>query len=87
VDRELARPCRHHCGDEPADSGNRLNLITKKVTSWAAIIAVPNAITGFYGQDLPYLGFSHASEFITSSVLIVTLSCGRYVAFERRDWL
>ena len=36
--------------------GNRLNVITKKVTSWAAIIAVPTAITGFYGfygQNLP----------------------------------
>jgi magnesium transporter len=26
--------------------GNRLNVITKKVTSWAAIIAVPTFITG-----------------------------------------
>ena len=38
--------------------GNRLNVITKKVTSWAAIIAVPTAITGFYGQNLPYPGFA-----------------------------
>ena len=30
----------------------------KKVTSWAAIIAVPTAITGFYGQNLPYPGFA-----------------------------
>ena len=36
---------------------NRMNLIMKKVTSWAAIIAVPTAITGFYGQNLPYPGF------------------------------
>ncbi len=28
-------------------------LIMKKVTSWAAIIAVPTAITGFYRQNLP----------------------------------
>ena len=34
-----------------------MNLIMKKVTSWAAIIAVPTAITGFYGQNLPYPGF------------------------------
>src|SRR6266568_463467 len=27
--------------------GNRMNVITKKVTSWAAIIAVPTFITGF----------------------------------------
>ena len=40
---------------------NRLNIITKKVTSWAAIIAVPTAITGFYGQNLPYPGFADGS--------------------------
>ena len=34
--------------------GNRMNLVMKKVTSWAAIIAVPTAITGFYGQNVPY---------------------------------
>ncbi len=33
---------------------NRMDLILKKVTSWAAVIAVPTAITGFYGQNLPY---------------------------------
>jgi magnesium transporter len=34
--------------------GNRLNAIMKKVTSWAAIIAVPTAVTGFYGMNVPY---------------------------------
>lgn len=67
--------------------GNRLNIITKKVTSWAAIIAVPTAITGFYGQNLPYPGFSNESGFVTSSALIVTLSGGLYAAFRRKDWL
>ena len=67
--------------------GNRLNIITKKVTSWAAIIAVPTAITGFYGQNLPYPGFSNDSGFVTSSALIVTLSGGLYVAFRRKEWL
>jgi len=67
--------------------GNRLNIITKKVTSWAAIIAVPTAITGFYGQNLPYPGFSVESGFYTSSALIVLLSGGLYVAFKRWDWL
>ena len=38
--------------------GNRLNIITKKVTSWAAIIAVPTLITGFYGMNVPYPGFA-----------------------------
>ncbi|GAA3829836.1 magnesium transporter CorA family protein [Nocardioides panacisoli] len=67
--------------------GNRLNIITKKVTSWAAIIAVPTAITGFYGQNLPYPGFAHHSGFVTSSVLILVLSGALYVTFKRKDWL
>jgi len=67
--------------------GNRLNIITKKVTSWAAIIAVPTAITGFYGQNLPYPGFAHRTGLLTSSVLIVALSVALYVAFKRKDWL
>jgi magnesium transporter len=67
--------------------GNRLNVITKKVTSWAAIIAVPTAVTGFYGQNIPYPGFGTHGGFIASSVLIVLLSGGLYLAFRRRDWL
>jgi magnesium transporter len=67
--------------------GNRLNIITKKVTSWAAIIAVPTAVTGFYGQNLPYPGFAQHSGFITSSLLILGLSGALYVAFRRNDWL
>jgi magnesium transporter len=67
--------------------GNRLNIITKKVTSWAAIIAVPTAITGFYGQNVPYPGFSRHSGFVTSTVIIIVFSLALYVAFRRKDWL
>jgi magnesium transporter len=67
--------------------GNRLNVITKKVTSWAAIIAVPTAITGFYGQNMPYPGFGHQSGFYVSTVAIIVLSVGLYFLFRRRDWI
>jgi len=67
--------------------GNQMNLIMKKVTSWAAIIAVPTAITGFYGQNLPYPGFDTQGGFITSTVLIVLISGSLYWVFKRRDWL
>ncbi|MFI5687231.1 magnesium transporter CorA family protein [Streptomyces sp. NPDC051636] len=66
---------------------NRMNLIMKKVTSWAAIIAVPTAITGFYGQNLPYPGFGRQSGFITSAAVIVVLSALLYLTFKRKDWL
>lgn len=67
--------------------GNRLNIITKKVTSWAAIIAVPTAITGFYGQNVPYPGFAKHWGFTVSTLAIVLISVGLYFSFKRRDWL
>jgi magnesium transporter len=67
--------------------GNRLNSIMKKVTSWAAIIAVPTAVTGFYGMNVPYPGFAQHSGFVTSVVLLVVLSGGLYLLFKRLDWL
>ena len=67
--------------------GNRLNTITKKVTSWAAIIAVPTAVTGFYGMNVPYPGFAQHSGFVTSVVLLVALSASLYLLFKRLDWL
>ena len=51
--------------------GNRLNLVTKKVTSWAAIIAVPTLITGYYGMNVPYPGFSERVGFAVSVAVIV----------------
>ncbi|HEY5193140.1 MAG TPA: magnesium transporter CorA family protein [Solirubrobacteraceae bacterium] len=67
--------------------GNRMNLVMKKVTSWAAIIAVPTAITGFYGQNVPYPGFAAHWGFWFSTALIVVLSGGLYWAFRRSDWV
>ncbi|WP_084714926.1 magnesium transporter CorA family protein [Streptacidiphilus rugosus] len=67
--------------------GNRMNLIMKKVTSWAAVIAVPTAITGFYGQNVPYPGFSSAVGFWTSTVIIVVVSVLLYLVFRRKDWI
>lgn len=68
--------------------GNRLNEIMKKVTSWAAIIAVPTAITGYYGMNVHT--WPHADTLvggIFALALIVVLSVALYVAFRRRDWL
>lgn len=67
--------------------GNRLNTIMKKVTSWAAIIAIPTAVTGFYGQNVPYPGFQSVAGFWTSTLVIIVLSAGLYLAFKKRDWL
>ena len=72
---------------EVAVQGNRLNSIMKKVTSWAAIIAVPTAISGYYGMNVPYPGFEQPWGFWASTLGIFALSYLLYVMFKRRDWL
>ncbi|MDH6140221.1 MULTISPECIES: magnesium transporter CorA family protein [Kitasatospora] len=67
--------------------GNRMNMIMKKVTSWAAIIAVPTAVTGFYGQNVPYPGFGTQGGFWASTIIMIVLSVLLYFTFRRRDWI
>jgi magnesium transporter len=66
---------------------NRMNVITKKVTSWAAIIAVPTFVTGFYGMNVPYPGFDHRVGFDVSLAVMVVAAILLYFVFKRRDWL
>ncbi len=65
----------------------RLNTVMKKLTGWAAIIAVPTAVTGWFGQNVPYPGFGKPSGLIATSVVIVVLAAGLYAVFRRRGWL
>jgi magnesium transporter len=65
----------------------RLNNVMKKLTGWAAIIAVPTAITGFYGQNVKYPGFDTVGGFVASTAVIVLLVLGLYWMFKKRDWL
>jgi magnesium transporter len=65
----------------------RLNTVMKKLTGWAAIIAVPTAVTGFYGQNVEYPGIQTVGGFIVSTAIIVLLVAVLYVSFKRRDWL
>jgi len=67
--------------------GNRMNLIMKKVTSWAAIIAVPTAVTGFYGQNIPYPGYMADWGVWVSVGVTVAASVALYVVFKLRNGL
>jgi magnesium transporter len=64
-----------------------LNEITKRLAAWAAIIAVPTAVTGFYGQNVPYPGFGHRDGFLVSCVVMVVLAGGLFFYLRRRGWL
>ena len=67
--------------------GNRMNVITKKVTSWAAIVAVPTFTTGFYGMNVPYPGFGQHWGLITSSAIMIVTAVVLYAVFKAKDWL
>ena len=65
----------------------RQNQIMKKVTSWAAIIAVPTLITGYYGMNVPYPGNGQTWGFVLSAVLIAVMSAALYALFRSKEWL
>lgn len=65
----------------------RQNQVMKKVTSWAAIIAVPTLITGFYGMNVPYPGGGETWGVLVSVVLMALASGSLYLVFRRHDWL
>ncbi len=65
----------------------RLNTIMKKLSGWAAIIAVPTAVTGWFGQNVPYLGFSEPLGVWMSLGMIVIGSVALYLVFRKYDWI
>ncbi|HTW19781.1 MAG TPA: magnesium transporter CorA family protein [Mycobacteriales bacterium] len=68
--------------------GNRMNLIMKQVTSWAAIIAVPAVITGYYGMNvLTYPNSGTKAGGYTALGLSVGFVVLLWMMFRRRNWL
>lgn len=67
--------------------GNRLNEVVRRLTAYAAILAVTTAITGFYGQNVPYPGFGSPAGFAASVVMLVSSVGLLYLFFRRRGWL
>jgi magnesium transporter len=65
----------------------RQNQVMKKVTSWAAIIAVPTLITGWYGQNVPYPGSGETWGVWVAAALLIGVSGSLFVLFRRHGWL
>jgi magnesium transporter len=65
----------------------RLNTIMKKLTSYTALIAIPTAVTGFYGQNVPYPGFGKHDGYLSSLAVIVILASLLFTVFKRKGWL
>jgi magnesium transporter len=64
------------------------NAITRKLASWAAILAVPTAVAGIYGmnfENMPELKTEHG-YFVVLAVIFS--ACGTlYWRFRRSGWL
>ena len=60
-DRVLSDPHQHPPDRRSRESSPatsvRQNDDMRRITAWVAIIAVPTAVTGFFGQNVPYPGF------------------------------
>ena len=59
----------------------------RRITAWVAIVAVPTAVTGFFGQNIPYPGFGENSGFVASLVIMSGIAAGLFIAFKRKNWL
>lgn len=65
----------------------RQNIIMKKVTSWAAIIAVPTLVTGWYGMNVPFPGFArHWGVWMSLTIMFVGATA-LYGMFRRKEWI
>jgi magnesium transporter len=65
----------------------RQNQVMKKVTSWAAIVAVPTLVTGYYGMNVPFPGSGHTWGWLTAVSLCIACSLTLYTLFRKHEWL
>ena len=70
-----------------AMQGQRLNQTLFRLTAWAAILAVTTAITGYFGQNVPYPGSEQPAGLAASTVLVVGAVGGLFWYFKRKGWL
>jgi magnesium transporter len=65
----------------------RQNAIVKQVTSWAAIIAAPTLVTGYYGMNVPFPGSGETWGAITATAISFGAAGVLYGLFRRKGWI
>jgi magnesium transporter len=69
-------------------TSNRLNVVMKQLSGWAAIILIPTLVAGVYGmnfRNMPELDWRLGYPF--ALVLMAASAFTLYRVFKRRDWL
>jgi magnesium transporter len=73
--------------EKSASTAVQQNEDVRRITAWVAIVAVPTAVTGFFGQNVPYPGFGATGGFLASTLLIIILASVLFMIFKRKGWL
>ena len=73
--------------EKSASTAVRQNEDMRRITAWVAIVAVPTAVTGFFGQNVPYPGFGTTGGFLASMLIIIILAVVLFIVFKRKGWL
>jgi magnesium transporter len=69
------------------EATNAQNEVTKRLTGWAAIIAVPTYIASVYGMNYQLVPRHQALGFWFALGLMASSAIGLYVYFRRRGWI
>ncbi|WP_106581459.1 magnesium transporter CorA family protein [Murinocardiopsis flavida] len=66
---------------------NRLNITMKKLTGWAAVIAIPTFLSSWYGMNVMLPGQHQPWGAALAYGLVAGSAVAVYLSFRRRDWL
>ena len=69
------------------EATNAQNEVTKRLTGWAAIIAVPTYIASVYGMNFRLVPTHPIYGFYFALGLMVVSAVGLYIFFKRRGWI
>ncbi len=69
------------------EQANALNEVTKRLTGWAAIVAIPTLIAGIYGMNYRLTPVDQEWGFEVAIGLMVISAGGLYTFFKKRGWI
>ena len=65
----------------------RMNEVMKKLTAWAAIIAVPTLVTGFVGMNVGFPLHGTTGGFWVYLAIMLAASVVLYLVFRIKQWI